>query len=130
MCAGLMMTAMHKTMNGTGGLKGWQWVFIIGECASTLLLLPFANHHNPDGLMGIPIGLFGFVSSFDKACWFSKSNTRFQFTFPDLPDNTKASYLTQQEKQFSIERLPRKKPDTHNIQFKSLIRRLLTSPTM
>jgi ACS family pantothenate transporter-like MFS transporter len=125
-----MMTAMHKTMNGTGGLKGWQWVFIIGECASTLLLLPFANQHQPDGLMGIPIGLFGFVSSLDKACWFFKSNTRFQFTFPDLPDNTKVSYLTQQEKQLSVERLPRKKPDTHNIQFKSLIRRLLTSPTM
>jgi ACS family pantothenate transporter-like MFS transporter len=44
MCAGLMMTAMHKTMEGKGGLKGWQWVFLI------------------DGLMGIPIGLFGFVS--------------------------------------------------------------------
>jgi MFS family permease len=44
MCAGLMMTAMHKTMEGKSGLKGWQWVFLI------------------DGLMGIPIGLFGFVS--------------------------------------------------------------------
>jgi ACS family pantothenate transporter-like MFS transporter len=31
MCAGLMMTAMHKTMEGHGGLKGWQWVFIIGK---------------------------------------------------------------------------------------------------
>jgi len=30
MCAGLMMTAMHQTMEGKGGLKGWQWVFIIG----------------------------------------------------------------------------------------------------
>jgi MFS family permease len=44
MCAGLMMTAMHKTMEGKGGLRGWQWVFLV------------------DGLMGIPIGLFGFVS--------------------------------------------------------------------
>jgi ACS family pantothenate transporter-like MFS transporter len=28
--AGIMMTAMHKTMEGKAGLKGWQWVFIIG----------------------------------------------------------------------------------------------------
>lgn len=33
MCAGLMMTAMHQTMEGKGGLKGWQWVFIIGTRA-------------------------------------------------------------------------------------------------
>jgi ACS family pantothenate transporter-like MFS transporter len=30
MFAGIMMTAMHKTMEGKSGLKGWQWVFIIG----------------------------------------------------------------------------------------------------
>jgi hypothetical protein len=30
MFAGVMMTAMHKTMEGRGGLKGWQWVFLIG----------------------------------------------------------------------------------------------------
>lgn len=30
MFAGIMMTAMHKTMQGTAGLKGWQWVFLIG----------------------------------------------------------------------------------------------------
>jgi ACS family pantothenate transporter-like MFS transporter len=30
MFAGLMMTAMHKTMDGKSGLKGWQWVFLIG----------------------------------------------------------------------------------------------------
>jgi ACS family pantothenate transporter-like MFS transporter len=32
MFAGIMMTAMHKTMEGRGGLKGWQWVFLIGMC--------------------------------------------------------------------------------------------------
>jgi hypothetical protein len=45
MCAGLMMTAMHKTMEGRSGLKGWQWVFIIGEYFSPLSprALHFAN---------------------------------------------------------------------------------------
>jgi ACS family pantothenate transporter-like MFS transporter len=31
MFAGLMMTAMHETMEGRAGLKGWQWVFVIGN---------------------------------------------------------------------------------------------------
>jgi ACS family pantothenate transporter-like MFS transporter len=30
MFGGLMMTAMHETMEGRAGLKGWQWVFVIG----------------------------------------------------------------------------------------------------
>jgi len=34
--AGIMMTAMHKTMEGKSGLKGWQWVFIIGKQATQL----------------------------------------------------------------------------------------------
>ncbi|XPS73328.1 hypothetical protein M3J09_005478 [Ascochyta lentis] len=31
MFAGIVMTAMHRTMEGRSGLEGWQWVFIIGE---------------------------------------------------------------------------------------------------
>ncbi|KAH6881878.1 major facilitator superfamily domain-containing protein [Alternaria rosae] len=94
MCAGLMMTAMHQTMEGKGGLKGWQWVFII------------------DGLMGIPVGLFGF------------------FTFPDLPESTRVSYITQAERQLAMSRLPPKTADTHNIEFKSLAKRVLLTPTI
>ncbi|EMD64936.1 hypothetical protein COCSADRAFT_141294 [Bipolaris sorokiniana ND90Pr] len=92
MFAGLMMTAMHKTMNGTAGLKGWQWVFII------------------DGLMGIPFGLFGF------------------FTFPDLPATAKVFYLSEEEKQFAASRLPPKKANTHSINPKSLMKRVLGTP--
>ncbi|KAF2728268.1 MFS general substrate transporter [Polyplosphaeria fusca] len=92
MFAGIMMTAIHSTLEGTSGLKGWQWVFLI------------------DGLMGIPIGLFGF------------------FTFPDLPESTKVTYLTESEKRLALDRLPPKKKDGHNIEFRSLIRRLLLSP--
>ncbi|KAH7072186.1 pantothenate transporter liz1 [Paraphoma chrysanthemicola] len=94
MFAGIMMTAMYKTMEGKSGLRGWQWVFII------------------DGLMGIPIGLFGF------------------FTFPDLPETTKVMYLTAEEKQLARDRVPPKVADTHNIEIRSLLRRLLKSPTI
>jgi ACS family pantothenate transporter-like MFS transporter len=62
MFAGLMMTAMHKTMNGTAGLRGWQWVFLIGTHVNIVLPQDRANAQDPDGLMGIPIGMFGFVS--------------------------------------------------------------------
>lgn len=94
MFAGIMMTAMHKTLEGKSGLKGWQWVFII------------------DGLMGIPIGLFGF------------------FTFPNLPESTTAKYLTEKEKQLALDRLPPKRADGHNIEFRSLAKRLLKSPAI
>ncbi|CAN9220948.1 unnamed protein product [Alternaria alternata] len=94
MFAGIMMTAMHKTMEGRGGLKGWQWVFLI------------------DGLMGIPVGLFGF------------------FTFPDLPESTRVTYINQQERQLAIARLPPKTANTHSIEIKSLAKRLLLTPTI
>ena len=38
MFAGLMMTAMRKTMHERAGLAGWQWVFIIGQ-----LILSFGH---------------------------------------------------------------------------------------
>ena len=31
MFAGVMMTAVHKGMNGYAGLPGWKWVFLIGK---------------------------------------------------------------------------------------------------
>jgi MFS transporter, ACS family, pantothenate transporter len=31
MFAGVMMTAIHKSMRGMSGLQGWQWVFLIGK---------------------------------------------------------------------------------------------------
>jgi hypothetical protein len=31
MFAGVMMTAINKSMAGKGSLVGWQWVFLIGK---------------------------------------------------------------------------------------------------
>ncbi|EQB51023.1 major facilitator superfamily transporter [Colletotrichum gloeosporioides Cg-14] len=43
MFAGVMMTAVHKSMNGYGGLPGWKWVFLI------------------DGIITLPVAAAGFV---------------------------------------------------------------------
>lgn len=36
MFAGVMMTAIHKGMNGYAGLAGWKWVFLIGKFTSKI----------------------------------------------------------------------------------------------
>ena len=43
MFAGIVMTAMHKTMEGKGGLKGWQWVFLIGTCVKCAIITRIAD---------------------------------------------------------------------------------------
>jgi hypothetical protein len=73
MFAGLMMTAMHETMEGRAGLKGWQWVFVIGIQAHPLF------PENPlttktVGLMGIPVAAFGFVSHVGYSAVRTQSN--------------------------------------------------------
>jgi hypothetical protein len=45
MFAGIMMTAMHKTMEGKGGLKGWQWVFLIGTCVNCTIFMEIADEY-------------------------------------------------------------------------------------
>jgi hypothetical protein len=39
-------------------------------------------------------------------------------------------YLSPQEKKLALDRLPPKKSDAHNIEFRSLAKRILKSPTM
>jgi ACS family pantothenate transporter-like MFS transporter len=58
------------------------------------------------------------------------SLTHSQFTFPDLPELTNAKYLSAEERQLALDRLPPKKADAHNIEFFSLVKRVLLSPTM
>lgn len=50
--------------------------------------------------------------------------------FPDIPENTKASYLSPAEKQLALDRLPPKNEDGHNINPWSLIKRIFTSPSL
>lgn len=63
-----------------------------------------------NGVMGIPFGLFGLLY------------------FPDTPDKTKAPYLSKEEIQLALERLPPKRADANLIGVKSLSKRLLASP--
>ena len=60
MFAGVMMTAIHKGMDGSAGLAGWQWVFII------------------DGIITCPIAIMGYLYFPDtpettKAPWINPS---------------------------------------------------------
>lgn len=61
-----------------------------------------------DGIISFPIAIFGF------------------FSFPDLPENTKAMYLSAEEKQLAVSRLPEKDPQGHKIGL-ALVKRVLTS---
>ncbi|KAI1468569.1 MFS general substrate transporter [Daldinia caldariorum] len=60
MFSGYLMTAVYR-LNGTGGYRGWQWLFIINTTIS------------------LPIAMAGF------------------FFFPDVPEITRAWWLTKEE---------------------------------
>ncbi|KAF7556993.1 hypothetical protein G7Z17_g997 [Cylindrodendrum hubeiense] len=64
-----------------------------------------------DGIITLPIAIFGF------------------FYFPDIPENTKARYLSESEKKLARDRLPTITPDGHSIHPWSLMKRLLLTPT-
>ncbi|KAK2802883.1 hypothetical protein FQN51_004145 [Onygenales sp. PD_10] len=61
-----------------------------------------------DGIITLPIAFFGFAF------------------FPDLPENTKAFYLNEEERRLALARLPPKNPEGHKIGF-SLVKRSLLS---
>jgi ACS family pantothenate transporter-like MFS transporter len=62
--------------------------------------------------MGIPFGIFGLMF------------------FPNLPESTNAPYLSKEEIQLALDRLPPKKQWGHDISFKSLANRLFVSPEL
>ncbi|KAK0457109.1 MFS general substrate transporter [Desarmillaria tabescens] len=55
--SGFLQAAAYNGLNGVGGLAGWRWLFII------------------DGIITVPIGLFGFL------------------VMPDLPHSTRPSFI-------------------------------------
>ncbi|KAM0272840.1 hypothetical protein ACHAQH_008576 [Verticillium albo-atrum] len=63
-----------------------------------------------DGIITCPIAIFGF------------------FFFPDIPEITEAFYLSKEERQLALDRLPPKMEDSHNIQAWSLAKRVLGHP--
>lgn len=68
MFSGYLQAALYTGLNGNAGLKGWQWMFIF------------------DGIIGIPIALWGF------------------FAIPDLPHTMRAFYWSAEDKQYGIDR--------------------------
>ncbi|CAK4034137.1 Pantothenate transporter liz1 [Lecanosticta acicola] len=71
MFSGYLQAALYTGLDGHSGLQGWQWMFIV------------------DGLIGIPIALWGF------------------FAIPDLPHTTRAFYLSQEDKRYGVDRAER-----------------------
>ncbi|KAF1851096.1 MFS general substrate transporter [Cucurbitaria berberidis CBS 394.84] len=65
-----------------------------------------------NGAMGIPFGIFGLMF------------------FPNLPESTKASYLSKEEIQLALDRLPQKKDWGHTIGLLSLAKRLFAAPEL
>ncbi|KAH7390543.1 major facilitator superfamily domain-containing protein [Pyrenochaeta sp. MPI-SDFR-AT-0127] len=63
-----------------------------------------------NGAMGIPFGIFGLMF------------------FPNLPESTNAPYLSKEEIQLALDRLPPKKKWGHDITLKSLFKRLFATP--
>ena len=60
--------------------------------------------------MGIPFGIFGLMF------------------FPNLPESTNAPYLSKEEIQLALDRLPPKRDWGHDISIKSLIKRIFAKP--
>ena len=60
--------------------------------------------------MGIPFGIFGLMF------------------FPNLPESTNAPYLSKEEIQLAVDRLPPKKDWSHDISLRSLAKRLFAKP--
>ncbi|CCF38162.1 pantothenate transporter [Colletotrichum higginsianum] len=67
--SGYLQAGLYTGMNGTAGLSGWRWLFIM------------------DGVISIPIALYGF------------------FALPDLPHNTRAFYLKQEDREYGMQRI-------------------------
>jgi len=111
MFAGVMMTAMNQGLHGHSSLQGWQWVFILSKVSEFLLTLNGTDTAQ-DGAMGIPFGVFGLMF------------------FPNLPESTRVPYLSKEELQLAIDRLPLKKSWAHDISLKSLTKRLLAKPDL
>ncbi|KAJ5888980.1 Major facilitator superfamily domain general substrate transporter [Penicillium taxi] len=69
MFSGYLQAALYKGMNGRGGLAAWQWLFIF------------------DGILGIPIALYGF------------------WAIPDSPSDSKNRWLSKEETEHAGERM-------------------------
>ncbi|KAF2171450.1 hypothetical protein M409DRAFT_18567 [Zasmidium cellare ATCC 36951] len=68
MFSGYLMAAVYH-LEGVGGFRGWQWLFLV------------------DGIISLPIALSGYLM------------------LPDEPENTRALYLTAEERAFGRKRM-------------------------
>ncbi|KAM3561515.1 hypothetical protein MY1884_002343 [Beauveria asiatica] len=91
MIGGFIQTGLNRGLDGRGGLAGWRWLFII------------------DGLMTMPVALYGFVF------------------FPDTPQTTRAFYLTDGEKALARSRVPQTAEEGQSPMTLAFVNKVLTS---
>ncbi|KAM3555788.1 hypothetical protein ARSEF4850_005835 [Beauveria asiatica] len=91
MIGGFIQTGLNRGLDGRGGLAGWRWLFII------------------DGLMTMPVALYGFVF------------------FPDTPQTTRAFYLTDEEKALARSRVPQTAEEGQSPMTLAFVNKVLTS---
>lgn len=89
MFGGFLQSAIHSSMDGLQGLAGWRWMFIVSGVHSHLnfefgteLIIQI------DGVISIPVAIYGILY------------------FPNTPATTTASYLSTEEKELAIARIP------------------------
>ncbi|CAK7221930.1 hypothetical protein SBRCBS47491_004697 [Sporothrix bragantina] len=91
--SGYLQAALYKGMDGTAGLAAWRWLFIF------------------DGIIGIPISLYGF------------------FAIPDSPTTARARWISGREKEIATQRMATvgRKPFSKDKLNWSVIKKILLS---
>ncbi|KAJ7596629.1 pantothenate transporter liz1 [Mycena floridula] len=90
---GYLQASVYQTLNGSHGIAGWRWLYIVCGC------------------MTVPCGLAVLL------------------VLPDLPSNTRAFYLTPQEREFALQRavaLGKSQPGEKKLDL-TLIKRMLST---
>lgn len=83
--AGFLQAGIYASLDGHLGLAGWRWLYISKPSEHTCNLQP-ANKTTVCGCMSLPVAM---------SVW---------FLLPDYPHNTKAWYITEEDKRLTIQR--------------------------
>ncbi|CAD6964057.1 unnamed protein product [Tilletia controversa] len=115
--SGVLQGAIFRSMEGYRGLRAFQWLFLL------------------DGFIALPIALYGYVAQcsppqgddFELTLMIPGFDYRIEpmssfLCFPDVPQTTRAWFLTEAERKLAVTRLP---PRPHTKLEWNLVKRVL-----